>query len=125
MPPSHPSIVIQSICTTWTKESRGGNNAALRNRTPDALVLPSLAIPLAKNCCLLHEVDYREWLSFRKPIEKLEQPEQTNPFRYDCLKLAFIENILHVTIEWDQIEGVPKRTTFQRKEFSLQDHQWG
>jgi hypothetical protein len=77
---SHPLVVIQSICTTWTKASRGGVGASARNRTPDALELPALAFPFPEPVFLLHEVIYTARDRFKHPMEKLEQRERADPF---------------------------------------------
>ena len=55
---SYPLVLLQSICTIWTKASRGGASATARNGTPDALELPALAFPLTEGRFLLHEVVY-------------------------------------------------------------------
>src|SRR5258708_11955431 len=73
---SHPLVVIQSICTIWTKASRGGVGASARNRTPDALELPALTFPFPEPVFLLHEVIYTERDRFQHPMEKLEQRER-------------------------------------------------
>jgi hypothetical protein len=122
---SHPLIVIQSICTSWTKVSRGGVNASARNHTPEVLVLPMPASPCPDDVFLLHTVLYSETNLFQQPIQRLEQKVQTNPFRYDCLNCLLTENTLDMTIEWEQSKGVPRRPAFLRKGFSLQEHQWG
>ena len=125
MPSSHPLIVIQSICTSWTKASRGGDNASARNRTPEALELPSLVVPSSENIFLLHEVMYSEHHHFQQSIQRFEQREQINPFRYNCLKLVFIENALHVKMEWERSQGAPRRVSFLKEGFSLHKAQWG
>ncbi len=121
----HPLVVIQSICTTWTKASRGGVGASARNRTPDALELPALAFPFPEPVFLLHEVIYTERDRFQHPMEKLEQRERADPFWYDCLKLELRENALRVMLEWERSEGVPRRSAFPRTAWSLQEDQWG
>ncbi len=122
---SHPLVVIQSICTTWTKASRGGNNASTRNHTPLALELPALPFPIFKEEVLLHRVVYSEHNHFEHPREKWEQKELSQPFWLDCLTFELVENQLRVTVEWERSdEGVPRRPAFPRTEFSLRTHQW-
>jgi hypothetical protein len=36
--PADHAVVIQAICTTWTKASRGGAGAAARSRVPRVMV---------------------------------------------------------------------------------------
>src|SRR5262245_59507332 len=122
---SRPLIVIQSICTSWTKASPGGINAFARNHTPEILEVPTLASPFPEEFFLLHTVIYRENSHLKQPMQRLEQKEQTNPFRHDCLKLLLTENTLDMIIEWERSKGVPRRPAFLRKGFSLREHQWG
>lgn len=124
MSSSRSLVVIQSICTMWTKASRGGSNASTRNRTPEALELPALALPFLHDV-LVHEVAYSEYDHFQPPREKWKQQEQTDPFWYECLNLSLHGPFLKVTVEWERSKGVPRRRTFPRKGFSLQDRQWG
>lgn len=122
---SHPLIVIQHITTIWTKASRGGVNAGARNRTPEVLAFPALSFPLLESGVLLHKVTYTERDHFQHPVEKLEQRERTDPFWYDCLKLELSPNLLTVILEWERKEGVPRRTMYPRRGWSLQEDQWG
>ena len=122
---SYPLILIQSICTIWTKASRGGASATARNGTPEALTLPALAFPLPVDTFLLHTVAYTERDHFQHPVEKLEPREQTDPFWYDCLQSSLKNQALTVMLEWERSEGVSRRPTFPRIVWSLQPGQWG
>jgi hypothetical protein len=122
---SQPQVIIQSICTTWTKTSRGGTGATRRNSTPDAYTLPDSALHISNAVFLLHTVNYREQNDFQQPGETVEQKERSNPFRYNCLKLSLTEDILDVTLEWERSEGAPKRHAFPRTGFCVQNGQWG
>jgi hypothetical protein len=119
-----PPVVIQSICTDWTKASRGGIDASARNRTPEAFALPARAFSFSENTYLLHEIFYGERDHFQHPTEKLQQRERTDPFGHDCFNLSLHEYTLHVTFEWERSQGVPRRRDFLRTEFCLQDQQW-
>ena len=125
MPSSHPVIVIQNICTSWTKASRGGTNASARNRTPEALELPPFSTSLPQQIFLLHTVIYSECCHFQQPIQQLEHKELTDPFWYDCFKFSLVADILHITTEWERSKGVPRRPAFLRQGFSLHNPQWG
>lgn len=118
-------VVLQNICTIWTKASRGGASAAARNGTPDALILPDLTFLVPEVTFLLHEVVYTERNSFQSPREKLEPCERTNPFWYNCLQLEVHNDTLSVMLEWERSEGVPRRPTFPRIVWSFQQGQWG
>lgn len=126
MKSSHPIVIVQSICTTWTKASRGGENASIRNRTPEAVKLPALPPSVRAGDLFIHEVTYGESNHFQHPLlAKLEQQELAEPFRYNCLKLSVTENILNVVLEWERSEGHPRRVALTRKVFQLSNQQWG
>ena len=125
MATSYPLVLLQSICTIWTKASRGGTSATARNSTPDALELPALAFPLADNIYLLHEVIYTEHDHFQHPMEKLEPHERTDPFWYDCLQISLNSQTLTAMLEWERSEGVPRRLTFPRIVWTFQQDQYG
>jgi len=122
---SRPLVVIQSICTIWTKASRGGSGAQARNRTPEVFELPSLAFSYSDHVFLLHRVIYTERDCFQQPMEKLEQQKQTRFFWHDCLALETRDNALCMAFEWERSEGVPRRSNFPRMEWLLQEDQWG
>lgn len=56
-------VVIQRIRTSWTKQSRGGPEAAIRNAAPVAFPLPSVTPPF------VHEVWMREAEDFQPRFE--------------------------------------------------------
>ncbi len=121
----HPLIAIQSICTIWTKASRGGISAMARNRTPEAFELPSFAPQYPNDVFLLHEVVYTENNRFEHPLEKQVQRKRTDPCWYNCLRFSPSKNALSVTLEWERSEGVPRRPILPRTAWSLQRDQWG
>lgn len=53
-------MVVQWVRTLWTKQSRGGANAARRNRIPVAFSLPGHGKSPASRTPLVHEVVMRE-----------------------------------------------------------------
>ena len=121
----HPLIVLQSVCTIWTKASRGGASALARNRTPDAVELPSSVFQCSDDVFFLHEVAYTENNHFQQPLERQVQQKQTNPCWYNCLQFSPSENALSVTLAWERSEGVPRRSPFPRTAWSFQKDQWG
>ncbi|MEU6139998.1 hypothetical protein ABZ848_06500 [Streptomyces sp. NPDC047081] len=62
--------VVQWVRTSWTKKSRGGPEAARRNATPTAFLLP----PGLSSA--LHEIEMREFDSFepRMKVQDLSAP---------------------------------------------------
>jgi hypothetical protein len=125
MSSSHPPIVIQNICTSWTKASRGGTNASARDHTPEALELPPLTTSFPKDVFLLHTVIYSEQYHFQQPLQQLQQIALTDPFWYDCFKLSYVEDTLHIITEWERSKGMPRRPAFLRQGFSLHKPEWG
>lgn len=61
-------IVLQEIVTTWTKASRGGENATSRNAVPESFLLPALLEqPKTSNYVLYQRVMYSEQHNFQLP----------------------------------------------------------
>jgi hypothetical protein len=107
----HPLIVIQGICTIWSKASRGGFGALARNRTPETVELPFSAFQVPDNVFLLYEVVYTENDHFQQPLERQMQQKRTDPCWYNCLRFLPSENTLSVTLEWERSEGAPWRSS--------------
>ncbi|GLY41773.1 hypothetical protein Amsp01_077960 [Amycolatopsis sp. NBRC 101858] len=76
-------VVAQRVRTTWTKRSRGGPAAAVRNRVPVAFPLPDGA--------LLHEVNVDESTGF--------EPRFTVPDALDGVRLREVDGSLAVRLE--------------------------
>lgn len=124
MSSSHSLAVIQSIYTIWTKASRGGELAAVRNHTPLALELATSPALTTNENVHLHKVIYRERDRFEHPWEKWEQRAEVMPFRFDLLAFLLEEQRLRVVLEWERSEGAPRRPVFPRPEFTLLPGQW-
>jgi hypothetical protein len=60
-------ILIQSIHTIWTKASRGGRMAALRQRIPRRLPLPEWG---GSPALLWHSVEFAEVAGFSAPVHR-------------------------------------------------------
>jgi hypothetical protein len=52
-------VILQQVQTTWTKASRGGPLAAIRNAAPVGFPLPSTAPPLVHEVCMCEDEDFR------------------------------------------------------------------
>ena len=64
-------VLIQQIKTSWTKASRGGENARKRNAVPEVAKVPVQRIP-ADNLILVHHLlSYGEDKGFSKPAEEI------------------------------------------------------
>lgn len=55
-------ILIQRITVEWTKESRGGRGAAVRNSFPEAFTVPPF--DQSNDAFIVHSVRFREWENF-------------------------------------------------------------
>ena len=126
MPQSRSIIVLQSICTSWTKASRGGGElSTARNRTPEALTIPACTDTEAgEHLLLLHECGYGEHSRFQQPFEKWSVRELETPYRYKCLKLSLVDDSAEATLEWERLYGVPRRMDYLRTTFSFERKQW-
>ena len=66
-------LLIQDIRSDWTKESRGGTGATIRNAVPERAPLPLLAQPLKEPSDLIYQqVSFDEGYDFA-PVEKVQQ----------------------------------------------------
>jgi len=52
------TVIVQTVCTQWTKKSRGAPASARRNATPDQVVLDPTRI--LNDAATWHEVTFRE-----------------------------------------------------------------
>jgi hypothetical protein len=100
-------LVIQIIELRWSKASRGGEGARIRNQTPKQLPLP----PGYEECeSLLHHVIYREEENFepRASISPLNNPVGKTSF--PGVKIMASDYRLQVDFDWDFFAtGAPKR----------------
>jgi hypothetical protein len=78
-------VVIQLIHTQWTKASRGGDGARLRNALPRQLPLPleSFAAPVT-----LHRVAFSEFTNFERR-ETVDRADSPSALALRDLRLAF------------------------------------
>jgi hypothetical protein len=121
---SNSTITLQSICTKWSKASRGGSYAYARNHTPEALLLPDFSLSHTPNTFFLHNVLYSERNYFQQPTQHAIEKPFTDPLYYDCLRLSIVKNMLHIVFEWERSRGTPRRTSFLRTTYLLQNEQW-
>lgn len=66
------SFLFQTICTNWTKKSRGSPQSIKRNSSPEALILPTSSSNIVKNLGWIywHKVSYDE-PEFKPQIEMI------------------------------------------------------
>ena len=114
-------ILVQRITTEWTKASRGGRGAAVRNSFPEAFPLPPFDSTIGT--FIVHSVRFREW-------DNYECREDLNG--YNSATDAHIEPIwiyhhgdhLVVRFVWDWMQcGAPERDSHEI--FHVAQGKWG
>lgn len=97
-------VFIQRIRTEWTKESRGGAMAALRNQTPELFRVPDL---MGMKSIAFQKVEFSEFNSFKVP--KITGPKELNDqqVREEGLAFAFEDDKLRTTL-WRNFEKYEK-----------------
>ncbi|KZM36523.1 hypothetical protein [Oerskovia enterophila] len=95
-----PQATLQVVTTRWTKRSRGGDAATVRNATPVAFRLPAGSAPL------VHAVEMHEEHGFR-PVESIGGPATA-----ETVSLRVREGQLTVFVPvpaWHAIPPRPRR----------------
>lgn len=91
-------IFIQRITVEWTKESRGGRGAAVRNSFPDAFTVPPFNE--SNNTFIVHSVRFREWENYVS-LEVLKGFNSTKDAQIEPLRIHPHEDHL-VAINWSE-----------------------
>ncbi|MDH3741309.1 MAG: hypothetical protein OER56_06880 [Hyphomicrobiales bacterium] len=112
-------IVIQHIKVIWTKKTRGGKGAAVRNGVPQAFAL----LPVSSDAdCALQSVRCEEHLDFQ-PVCAREAPVTQFPANWRCLGLSLSKDRFDVRFRWSPAQcGAPERHDFDA--FSLAKGDW-
>lgn len=97
-------VFVQKIKTEWTKESRGGSMATLRNQTPELFRVPDLT---GMESFVFQKVKFSQYDGFKKPI--VIGPKQLNhqQIREEGLGFAFEDDKLRTTL-WRTFEKYEK-----------------
>jgi hypothetical protein len=90
-------VVVQRVSTLWTKQSRGGPAAAVRNATPIAFPLPS-DLTLG-----VHAIVMRERDAFRPQMSQADLAQAGMPLRV-------VDGLLRVSPPETSFFGMPRRT---------------
>ena len=121
-PAAHPITLVQAVAVSWTKASRGGDSATLRNRVPDAFRAPVKEV--TDTTLLFHRVYFGEKNAFRAPTnEFVDLKEFTKPFIFGCVKVFPSGKSIGAVYEHTGEGGAPDR--FGRFEIELEPGQWG
>lgn len=114
-------LIVQRITTEWTKSSRGGDRAAERNATSDALRLPPLAG--AAPYYLFHDIRFHEWEHYDCQSVVTESEARTH-VRIEPLFIHVTSALVTTRFVWSWRHcGAPERDSHDL--FQLSVGQWG
>ncbi|MCG3752330.1 hypothetical protein [Amycolatopsis sp. Poz14] len=95
--------VVQWVCTSWTKKSRGGAEAARRNAAPIAFPLPALTAPFTHMVRMDEETDFEPRFDAREGVQR-KAPSSLD----STIRLEEAEDRLRVKLETTP-HGNPRR----------------
>lgn len=101
-------IIIQNIKTVWTKKSRGGKLASLRNGVPEAVALHPEEINRGGKF-IFHSLVYHESDGFRKPVIDSTADVSGERFESGGVTVEFAAGQLVVKYEYNYKCGAPAR----------------
>lgn len=125
-------VIIQVIASIWSKEFRGGANAALRNRVSEAETVPQPDTPVIGPAVLIH----RSYHSFGsasvselyrrggKPGTSVSPLDSVEDVRVAGISLRSTGNELSVDYTWLWDAGMPRRRSCQDI-LKLTEGTWG
>jgi hypothetical protein len=116
-------LAVQEVVVTWTKQARGGQEAARRNAIPEAfplLSIPQINEPLA----LLHDkVTSFEDTHHTQTVDELIPRKR---IYFGCVSTHLEEDKIVAIFAYNMsCGGAPVRTDFPRKVLSLPLGSWG
>jgi hypothetical protein len=122
-----PVVCVQCIEMSWTKQSRGGPSAVLRNGVAEALPLPSLDLKETKgaSCYFSHRVEYDERNDFAAPIREKSGDSSALALDLGSLLLSLADGALLVNYMYQYRQGAPERHPASLPALRLQLGQWG
>ncbi len=101
-------IVVQELRTRWTKDSRGGPAASVRNATPHAAVLPTVPAS-AGEAVLVQRVKFDEAGDFA-PESSFELTSLSDLRKTTAdLQVHLESGVVRVRYVWNQFCGAPER----------------
>jgi hypothetical protein len=103
-------VLIQEIRTAWTKASRGGAAATLRNRVPEAAIFPAVESKPAADKIFHHRLIYGEADDFAAPVKSETAEAESDRITIGCVKIEVSPEKLVVAYEYDhKCGGAPAR----------------
>ena len=118
-------IAIQAISTKWEKPARGGANAVLRNRVPEALKVPEFSASDVPVSYMIHSVSYGVRNNFAEPIESGVSVSAVAPDHLHGVTLDFANDALTVSYQYNASHGAPGRHSRKTEALNLSLGQWG
>ncbi len=114
-------IVVQHIEIVWSKKSRGGDGARVRNSMPDAVRMPQGP---GSSPCMLHQATFSEWQGF-------DQQDTTRmSTTFEELGLKFLSGViddagLTITFHRDGYNAATPSIFPYKPLFTLQEGEFG
>ena len=123
-------VIVQTIRVCWTKKSRGGRFAELRNKIPAALVVPQPSADVEK--LVWHDVQLLEENEFDfSGGGQLKRFPLNERFGTKCAFIEFDDSSATLTYRW--LDGAPARTFMDQtgnyvpieRTIEIGSNQWG
>lgn len=120
---SRPVIIIQRVTTSWTKDARGGENAALRNRVPAAVAIPTRDLRAVDNGPIVHEVAFGAAYKFRRPT-KNDVSTLSLPLVLGCVSITGTDSGLGIKFRYNLADGGAPERGWMRKDVKIGLGEW-
>jgi hypothetical protein len=105
-----PMILIQEFRSIWSKASRGGAAAALRNSVPQAASFPVISAKSTTDKIFHQLLVYRETNDFTEPLKSQIVELESDSISIGCVKIKVQSEQLIVAYEYDyKCGGLPPR----------------
>lgn len=114
-------ILVQKLITVWTKASRGGAGATVRNATPKALQIPYRG-DASPDSVLFQQVRYDEYFNFSPRETVTIGPLAALRDSADELDLQLEDGVLRVVFAWNERCGAPRRPS--SRAIRIRQGQW-
>lgn len=104
-------ILVQRITTEWTKASRGGHGATVRNSFSEAF--PILPFVVTTNAFVVHTIRFCEWDNFERR-ENLTAFDSATNAQIEPIRIYPRDDYLVVQFIWDWMHcGAPERDSHE------------
>ncbi len=104
-------ILIKRITTKWTKKSRGGRGATVRNSFPEAFSVPPF--DATKRPVVVHALRFLEWENFEQH-EDLNGLDSPTDAHLEPIRIYHHHDHLVVRFVWDWMQcGAPERDSHE------------